>query len=121
MSLAAGGEAAMLTGLLTARFISLHTADPGTTGASEVAGGGYGRVSGGVFNQSGSNPTTASNAATIEFAVATGSWGTVTHFGVWSASSGGTYLGGWALTSSKAYTTDDVARFIAGALVATLD
>lgn len=121
MPLSSGGEALLLTSLLTSRFISLHTADPGNAGASEVAGNNYGRVAGGTFNQSGSNPTTATNAAVIEFAVATGNWGTVSYFGIWSASSGGTFYGGWALVTPKAYTTDDVARFIAGALTATLD
>jgi len=121
VGLSQNGESLLLTQLLSSRFISLHTADPGNTGANEVSGFAYARVAGGTFNQSGNNPTSATNAAAIEFPVATGNWGTITHFGVWSLVSGGTFYGGWALTASKAYTTDDIARFLAGALTATLD
>ena len=39
-----GSDACLRAGLLTAtRYLSLHTADPGTTGANEVAGGTYAR------------------------------------------------------------------------------
>lgn len=121
MSLSSAGEALLLTTLLTSRFISLHSALPNDAGNAELAGGGYARVAGGTFTQASANPTTASNAALIEFPVATGSQGTATHFGIWSAASGGTFLGAWALTNSRTITTDDVARFLAGTLVASVD
>lgn len=120
MTLSTNGEALLLTTLLTGRFISLHTGDPGNTGASEVAGVSYVRQAA-TFSQSGGNPTLADNDADIEYPVATTNWGTVSHFGVWSASSGGTFYGGWALSANRTINTDDVARFLAGVLVATLD
>lgn len=119
--LSSQGEALLLTTLLTSRFISLHTALPSDAGSNEVSGSAYARQAGGTFTQASNNPTTASNAAQIDFPIATGSWGTVTHFGIWSASSGGTFYGAWALTTSKAIALDDIARFIIGALVASLD
>lgn len=121
MALSSAGEAALLTALLTSRFISLHTALPSDAGNAEVAGGSYARVAGGTFNQSGSNPTTAQNASVLEFPAATGAWGTVSYFGVWSASSGGTFYGAWALNASKTIGIGDVARFLSSTLIATID
>lgn len=118
--LSGNGEAAILTALLAGRYVSLHTADPGNTGASEVgAGVAYARQAGGTFSQTGNNPTVASNAALIQFPVATGSWGTVTHFGLWDAATTGNFLGGDVLAASKAITTDDILRFAIGALTVT--
>ncbi len=77
-------------------YVSLHTADPGTTGASEATGGSpaYAR-----------KQTTWSNGASdgqvagseVTFDVPTG---TYTHFGVWTAASSGTFIGGAALSGS---------------------
>ena len=116
MGISSAGEAAALAALLTGRYISLHTGDPGDDGADEVSGNGYARVSGGTFTASGGNPTTASNDGVIEFDAATGSWGTVSYFGVWSAASGGTFLGGSSVAVPKAYGAEDIARFDAEAL-----
>jgi len=120
MGLSSNGESIILTSLLTGRFVSLHTADPGNTGASEVSGGAYARQSV-TFVQTGANPTVAANNAVVEFPVATANWGTLTHFGVWSAATGGTYLGGDELETAKAINVDDVARFLAGYLQVVAD
>lgn len=76
-------------------FVSLHTADPGTTGATEVSGGTYVRVavswgaaSGGAVANSG--------ALTINLPAST----TAGFFGIWSASTAGTYYIGGALSPS---------------------
>jgi hypothetical protein len=76
-------------------FASLHTATPGTTGASEVTGGTYGRQS----------STFAAAALGIELTSNAQNWTlmpacTVTYFGEWSAVTSGTYEGGGLLTSS---------------------
>ena len=94
--------------------LSLHTADPGETGSTsaEVSGNGYGRKPI-TFTVSASN---ASNNAAIEFASATGSWGTITHVGVNTASSGGTMLAYGALTTSRAIVSGDVLRVPSGDL-----
>lgn len=113
------GEAAVLTPLTTTAYVSLHTADPGNTGASEVSGNAYARIGPVTFANAGSNPTVASNSAIVTFPVATGSWGTVAYFGVWDAATVGNFRGSGALTTAKAVNNGDTARFIAGALTIT--
>lgn len=78
-------------------FISLHTASPGTTGAAEVTGGAYARVATTWSAASGSSR--AGSPVTINVPAST----TVTHFGIWSAASGGTYKRGGALSSSETF------------------
>ena len=120
VGLSSAGEALVLTPLTGSAFVSLHTADPGDTGASEIATGSYARTSA-AFTNSGANPTVSSNNAIVTFPAATAAWGTVTHFGVWSASSGGTFRGSGALTTSKAVNNGDTARFAVGALTITVN
>lgn len=78
-------------------YVSLHTATPGTTGASEVTGGSpaYARVAV-TWNSPSGGSVTNSNALTINLPAST----TATHFGIWSAVTAGTYYLGGALTSS---------------------
>ena len=75
--------------------VSLHTGDPGTTGANEVVGTGYARKSISM-STSGSSTTLASWENTSDT-----SWGTITHVGLWY-STGPVYLGSAALSVSKA-------------------
>jgi hypothetical protein len=85
---------------LQANYVSLHTADPGTTGANEVAGGSYARQA-----ITWSAPTSAdlrsSNAPVFNVPGST----TITHFGLWTAASGGTYITGGPLSSSQTYSS----------------
>jgi len=78
-------------------YVSLHTATPGTTGASEVSGGSpaYARVAV-TWNAAASGSVTNSSALTINAPAST----TFTHFGIWSASTAGTYYIGGALGTS---------------------
>lgn len=79
-------------------YISLHTASPGVTGANEVTGGAYARVATTwVGVGSSSDP---GSQVTINVPAST----TITHFGIWTTSSGGQYLGGGPLPNSEAYT-----------------
>lgn len=83
-----------------ATHASLHTADPGTTGASEVTGGSpaYARKAiTWVAASAGSKTLTG----TVVFDVPGGT--TVTHAGTWSASSAGTFRGGGALAASEVF------------------
>jgi len=121
MPLSSTGESTVLAALLAARFISLHTADPGNTGASEVAGGAYARQGPVTFTNTGSNPTTSANSTLITYPTATANWGTITHFGLWSAATAGTFYGGAAVTTSKAIDVDDIARWDIGKLTFTAD
>jgi hypothetical protein len=101
-------------------YVALYTSAPSDTGGgTEVSGGGYVRKTA-TFNVSGTNPTTASNAAAIEYPTATANYGTVTSVGIFDALSGGNLLAYANLTASKVVSTGDVFRFNAGDLDVTL-
>ena len=116
--LSSAGEALVLTPLTTTAFVSLHIGDPGDTGATELSGLGYARQSA-TFTNSGANPTVAANSAIVTFPAASGSWGTVGYFGVWSLATGGVFRGSGALTTPKPVNNGDTARFAVGALTIT--
>ena len=97
-------------------YISLHTADPGETGASEVTGGSYARQQA-AFGAAASGAL--SNSANIDFAGMPAV--TVTHVGVWDAASAGNFLWGGALTASKVVNSGDTFRLPAADLDVTLD
>lgn len=93
-------------------YISLHTADPGTTGASEVSGSPYARASI-TWNAAASSARTNSNAISITIPTST----TVTYFGIWSAVTAGTYYIGGALSPSVTSTTSTVNVTIAATAI----
>lgn len=100
-------------------YVALFTTDPGYAGAgTEVSGGSYARVShgGGSSKWVKNGDRNYENNGAVTFPAATGSWGTVTHFGLFDASSAGNYLGGGALTTAKAVTSGDTASFGDGEL-----
>jgi len=86
----------------TTVYVSLHTGDPGDTGANEVSGGGYARVAVPVGDASwfapvavGNEVQRITNVNAITFPVPTGAnWGTVAFFGIWDAAVGGNYWEG---------------------------
>lgn len=101
----------------TAWFVGLYTATPNDTGGgTEVSGGGYVRKAA-TFTISGD---TASNSGAIEYPTATGNYGTVSHVGIFDASSGGNLIAYAALSVSKTISTGDVLRIPAGDLDVTL-
>ena len=100
MALTAAANDAMLDHLGgLAVFASLHSADPGTTGASElVAGvGGYARK---AITWNAATASNLDNLANPEFDVPAGS---VSHFGLWSAATGGTFYVGGALSATEVF------------------
>jgi hypothetical protein len=103
----------------TAWYVGLFTADPTDTGsgATEITGNNYSRVSA-TFSVTGATATTT---AAVEFAAATGSWGTISHIGIFDASSGGNLIAHSALTASKAIASGDVFRIPTGDIDITLD
>ena len=102
----------------TAVYVSLHTANPDEDASgAEVSGGGYVRQAG-SFTVSGNTATTD---AAIEYPTATADYGTVTHVGIWDASSAGNMLAYAALTASKTISSGDVFRIPTGDLDITLD
>lgn len=114
MTITAAGSRLALAALLNGAYVSLHTADP--TGSNEVSVGGYARRPAAFAELGGVNPITFANNAVIEFPVATASWGTVTHFAIYDALTGGNMRCSGALAESKLVGRDDVIRYIANAL-----
>lgn len=107
-------------------YVGLFTAAPSDSGGgTEVSGNAYARVgltkATGTWNAPSGSPREISNVAEVAFPTATGSWGTITHIGIFDASSAGNLLYWGALAASKAIATDDVFRFIAGALKLRID
>lgn len=104
----------------TAWYLALFTSNPAEDGSgTEVSGTGTAYVRQSVsFTVSGN---TASNSAAVEFPTATASYGTVTHVGVYDASTAGNLIAYAALTTSKAIDTGDVLRVPSGDLDVTLD
>ena len=100
-------------------YLALFTAiSDGEAGSvTEISGNAYARQTV-AFTTSGN---TTSNNAAVEFPTATGSWGTVTHVGVYDASSSGNLMAYATLSSSKAIETGDVFRVPSGDLDITLN
>lgn len=112
-----GGNAYTAPGTL---YLALHTANPDEDGSGtevSTSGTAYARTAV-TFTVTGNTATTS---AAVEYATATANFGTVTHVGVWDASTAGNLLAYAALTSSKTIETGDVFRVPAGDLDITLD
>ena len=104
----------------TAWYMALFTSNPADDASGtevSTSGTAYARQSA-TFTISGD---TASNSAAIEFPTATASFGTVSHVGVFDASSGGNLIAYAALSTSKAIDTGDVFRIPSGDFDVTLD
>lgn len=115
-----------------AMWMSLHTANPTDTGSgSEVSGNSYARAqlnpsttNWANTQNSGSGASTGTGGQTvnnviISFPTPSGTWGTVTHFGIWDASTVGNLLVYGALTVSKTINTSDVVTFPVATLAVT--
>ena len=115
------GETAVLAPLIASAYVSLHTADPGNTGTSEIStsGTGYARLPVTFAQVSGPNPTVEGNTAVLTFNTATAAWGTISFFGVWDALTAGNYRGSGALTVATPVNNGDTARFLGNSLTIT--
>jgi hypothetical protein len=115
-------------------YIGLLTAAPTDAGGgTEVTGGAYARASigsslanwagtqgaGTTVASSGTSGNTSNNAV-ISYATPTASWGTVTHFGIYDALSGGNLLFWGTLTTAKTINIGDIVQFPAASLSFTL-
>ena len=109
------------------RYLAIFTADPkddnsGT--ANEVSGSWYSRQAADswtapVSNPDGSSGTVTKNSVQISYAAVTGSSVTVTHWGIYDASTGGHLLFSGALTTSKTLNVSDVLTLASEQLVMT--
>lgn len=113
--------------------IGLLTSAPSDSGGgTEVSGNNYSRVAvtsslanwagtqaaASTTASSGSGGQTSNNAA-ITFPTPSGNWGTVSHFGIFDAASGGNLLFHGALTIAKTINQSDTVSFPAASLTIT--
>jgi len=104
----------------TAWFVALYTAAPSDAGGgTEVSGAGYVRQAV-AFNAAATPGGTTSNTADVSFTAAGGDYGTVTHLGIFDASSSGNLLWHGILTASKAVEDGDTITFSAGNIDLTM-
>ena len=98
----------------TTVYIGLSTGSFGDDNSgTELTGNNYSRVS--IAFDAASGGTT-DNTSNVEFAAATGSWGSVSHYGIFDASSSGNLLIHGAFTAAKTIATGDILRINAGEL-----
>ena len=104
-------------------YVSLHTGDPGATGANEVSGGSYARVQNDPGNANWSDEATggqSKNVSDLTFPAPTANWGVVTYAGLWDASTVGNFITRAPLAVSKTVNNGDNAfKILAGNLTLT--
>jgi hypothetical protein len=81
-------------------YISMHTGDPGTTGANEVTGAPYARQLSTFDGPAGGSDTGTEVAVPMPAGAGTT---TITHWGQWSAVSGGTFVTGDELPEPEVF------------------
>lgn len=102
----------------TTVYVALFTTDPTDAAAgTEVSGGSYARQ---PVMFGAPNDGAASNAADVNFPIATEDWGTVSHAAVYDAATGGNMLFHAPSTFSKQITTGDQYVVRTGQLTVTL-
>lgn len=103
----------------TTVYAALYTTDPtdADTG-TEVSGNAYARQ---AITFGASANGVSSNTGVVTFPVATGAWGTVTHFGIRDAITGGNLLHSGALSASQSVILNNQIVFNAGQISVTLD
>jgi hypothetical protein len=102
-------------------YLSLHTDDPGTTGANEVIVAGYVRqISTGLW-AAGAGGVFVNNAIIGQFdGQGGGATALVKYAGLWSAATGGVFVMGGLLTDFKSIGPSDSINFEAGNVTLTL-
>lgn len=95
-------------------WLSLHTGPTGLDGANEVSGGSYGRFPASESYWGTPANRTITNVLEMQFSAMPVT--TVTWAGLWSASSGGTFIRGVALNNPKTLKAGDVPKFEVGSL-----
>jgi hypothetical protein len=101
-------------------YVALYTAAPSDSGGgTEVSGAGYARQSV-AFDAAATPGGTTSNSADVSFTATGGNYGTVTHLGIFDASSSGNLLWHGALTADKTVEDGDTITFTAGNIDLTM-
>lgn len=114
----------VLPSTIAQAYAGLFTSDPGESGSgAEVSGGGYTRIAV-TFNAPVDQSPTGSRmetSADATFPTATLAWGTVTHLGIFDASTGGNLLYYKVLPDARTVVAGDVIKIAAGDLAVTED
>jgi hypothetical protein len=98
-------------------FLSLWTSDPTDAGSgTELSGDGYARQD---INFGAASSGVATSSGVVTFPTATGSWGSITHIGIFDAVSSGNLLFHGALSASKTIGSGDVMQIANGAITIT--
>ena len=101
-------------------YVALYTAAPSDSGGgTEVSGAGYARQSV-AFDAAATPGRITSNSADVSFTATGGNYGTVTHLGIFDASSSGNLLWHGALTADKTVEDGDTITFTAGNIDLTM-
>lgn len=104
----------------TTWFLALYTAAPSDSGGgTEVSGNGYSREAI-TFAAASSPGGTTNNTADVDFTASGGNWGTVTHIGIFTASTGGNLLWHGAMAASRTVNDGDTLTFATGAVNLTM-
>lgn len=98
-------------------YVSLHTADPGYTGASELTAGGFSYSRKSVVASAASGRATANTGALTWLNLPAA---TITYVGVWDNSTSGNFLWGGALVTPKTVNAGDTLEIPVGDLDATM-
>jgi len=112
------GKHTLLSGFTaSAAYVSVHTADPGSSGSAEVTGGspGYARKS---VTWASPASGSVSSASAVVFDVPGST--TISYLGYWSAVSSGTFYGSRALDTSQTYATQGTYTINSGNLTETV-
>lgn len=94
--------------------MSLHSAQPDATGSSEISGGSYARE---AIAFDAAALGVSANSGLVTFANLPTA--TITHVGLWTAVSGGTFIWRGTLAASKSVTPGDTLEFAVGAVDVT--
>lgn len=104
----------------TSWYVALYTAAPSDSGGgTELSGNGYSRQSA-TFAAASSPGGTTSNTGALTYTASGGNWGTITHLGIFDASTSGNLIWYGALTTSKTVNDGDSLQFAANSINLTL-
>jgi hypothetical protein len=104
-------------------YVALSTAEPldDASGLAEPAGGAYARVQTSASDWNAASSGSLDNASDIIFPQAAGNWGTITHFALLDAATGGNMLLYGTLSQPQTINGGNAIKLTAGDLHINLD
>lgn len=104
-----------------AYYLAFSTADmlADNSGLAEPSGNGYARTQ--ITAWAAASGGQKTNSADVQFPQATGAWGSLTHGGVYDASSGGNLLWGHSISNPQSPVSPNAPKVASGQIVITVD